>query len=46
MPKKPIFTSPQEVETAFYEALERGDLEAMMTVWAEDEDIIDRKSVV
>ncbi|MDP1654174.1 MAG: nuclear transport factor 2 family protein [Rhodocyclaceae bacterium] len=40
MPKKPIFTSPQEVETAFYEALERGDLEAMMNVWSEDEEII------
>lgn len=40
MPKKPIFTSPQEVETAFYEALERGDLEAMMSVWSEDEEIV------
>jgi ketosteroid isomerase-like protein len=40
MPKKPIFTSPQEVEAAFYEALERGDLDAMMSVWAEDEEIV------
>ena len=40
MPKKPLFTTPQEVETAFYEALERGDLDAMMSVWAEDEEII------
>jgi ketosteroid isomerase-like protein len=40
MPKKPIFTSPQEAETAFYEALERGDLEAMMSVWSEDEEIV------
>jgi len=40
MPKKPIFTSPQEVETAFYEALERGDLDAMMTVWSEDDEIV------
>jgi ketosteroid isomerase-like protein len=40
MPKKPIFTSPQEVEAAFYEALERGDLDAMMTVWSEDEEIV------
>jgi ketosteroid isomerase-like protein len=40
MPKKPIFTSPQEAETAFYEALARGDLEAMMTVWSEDEEIV------
>lgn len=40
MPKKPIFTSPQEVEFTFYEALERGDFEAMMTVWSEDEEIV------
>lgn len=40
MPKKPIYTTPQEAETAFYEALERGDLDAMMTVWSEDEDIV------
>lgn len=40
MPKKPIFTSPQEVETAFYEALETGDLDAMMAIWAEDEEIV------
>ncbi len=40
MPKKPIFTSPQEAEFAFYDALEKGDLEAMMAVWSEDEEII------
>jgi len=40
MPKKPIFTSPQEAEAAFYEALERGDLDAMMGVWSEDEEIV------
>jgi ketosteroid isomerase-like protein len=34
-----IFPTAQDAETAFYEALERGDLEAMMAVWAEDEDI-------
>lgn len=38
MPKA-IFTTPQDVETAFYEALERADLDAMMAVWAEDEEI-------
>lgn len=37
---KTIFTSSQDVETAFYEALERADLEAMMSVWAEDEEIV------
>lgn len=40
MPKKPIFTSPQEAEAAFYQALERGDLDAMMAVWSEDEEIV------
>lgn len=40
MPKKPIYTSPQEAEAAFYEALARGDLEAMMTVWSEDEEVV------
>jgi len=37
---RPIFTSPQDVETAFYEALERADLDAMMAVWAEDEEVV------
>lgn len=39
MPKT-IYTSAQDVEAAFYEALERADLDALMAVWAEDEDIV------
>lgn len=35
-----IFASPQDVETAFYEALERCDIDAMMAVWAEDEEVV------
>ena len=35
-----IFPAAQDAENAFYEALERCDLEAMMAVWAEDEDIL------
>jgi len=35
-----IFTSPQDCEAAFYEALEKADLEAMMAVWADDEEIV------
>jgi uncharacterized protein (TIGR02246 family) len=35
-----IYPTPQDAEAAFYEALERGDLEAMMSVWAEDEEDI------
>src|SRR5207248_1759347 len=30
----------QDAENAFYEALERCDLDGMMAVWAEDEDIV------
>lgn len=38
--KKPFFSTPQDTEAAFYEALERADLETMMAVWAEDEEIV------
>lgn len=40
MPLPAIFTSAQEAEAAFYEALERTDIDTMMRVWAEDEDVI------
>jgi uncharacterized protein (TIGR02246 family) len=33
------FTSSQEAEQAFYDAFQRADLDAMMAVWAEDEDV-------
>ena len=35
-----IFPTPQDCEAAFYEALERSDLEGMMAVWSEDEDVL------
>jgi len=35
-----IFPTAQDCENAFYEALERSDLDAMMAVWSEDEDIV------
>jgi uncharacterized protein (TIGR02246 family) len=35
-----IFPTAQDAENAFYEALERSDLEAMMQVWAEDDEIV------
>jgi len=35
-----IFPAAQDAENAFYEALERADLEAMMAVWSEDEEIV------
>lgn len=36
---RPLFASPQEAEAAFYEAFTKADLEAMMAVWADDDDI-------
>ena len=35
-----MFPTSQDCESAFYEALERADLELMMAVWAEDEEIV------
>ena len=32
--------SPDEVEAQFYEALQRADLEALVAVWADDEEIV------
>ena len=35
-----IFTTAEDAEEAFYEAIGRGDLEALMNVWADDEEIV------
>jgi ketosteroid isomerase-like protein len=35
-----IFPTAQDAENAFYEALERCDLDGMMAVWAEDEEVL------
>lgn len=35
-----IFPTAQDAESAFYDAIERGDLEAMMAVWADEEEIV------
>lgn len=37
---KQIFTTAAEAETAFYNALARSDLDAMMAVWSEDEEVV------
>ena len=37
--KKTHFPTPQDAEAAFYAALERADLEAMMEVWSDDEEV-------
>jgi len=36
---KPLFPTAQDAESAFYEAFAKGDLEAMMAIWADDDDI-------
>jgi uncharacterized protein (TIGR02246 family) len=35
-----LFPTPDDAESAFYEAFERGDLAAMMVVWAEGDDVV------
>ncbi|HRE14993.1 MAG TPA: nuclear transport factor 2 family protein [Usitatibacteraceae bacterium] len=35
-----LFPTPDDAETAFYDAFERGDLAAMMVVWAEGEEVV------
>ncbi len=37
--KQALFASPQDAESAFYEALTKSDLDSMMAVWADDDDI-------
>ncbi|MFT4242543.1 MAG: nuclear transport factor 2 family protein [Acidovorax sp.] len=32
--------SPDETEAAFYEALQRGDIDLLMSCWAEDDEIV------
>ncbi len=32
--------TPDELEARFYEALQRGDLEALMAVWADDDEVM------
>ena len=36
----PIYTSPQDVTQAFYQAFDARDIDAMMATWADDEDIV------
>ena len=39
-PAAALFASPDDVEAAFYEALQRGDLDALMALWADDDEIV------
>lgn len=38
--KGPVYATPQDAEAAFYDAIEKADLDAMMAVWADDDDIV------
>lgn len=38
--KKQLNGSADEVESAFYDAISRADLDALMALWAEDEEIV------
>lgn len=38
--QKTIYATAQDAEAAFYEAIEHADLETMMSIWAEDEEIV------
>jgi len=38
--QRPLFTSPQDAEAAFYDAFEKADLDAMMAVWADEDDVV------
>ncbi|MEO8299026.1 MAG: nuclear transport factor 2 family protein [Burkholderiales bacterium] len=35
-----LMATPDDIEAQFYEALQQGDLEKLMLVWADDEDIV------
>ena len=37
---KKLFATPDEAESAFYDAFERANLSAMMAVWAETDDVV------
>src|SRR4051812_28372698 len=39
-PRSKLFPTADDAETAFYDAFERGDVAAMMAVWAETDDVV------
>jgi ketosteroid isomerase-like protein len=38
--RQTYYSAPQEIAQAFYDAFQRADLDAMMSLWAEDEEIV------
>jgi uncharacterized protein (TIGR02246 family) len=39
-PAAVLLSTPDDVEAQFYEALQQGDIERLMAVWADDEEIV------
>ena len=39
-PNSPIYATPEDVETAFYEAIQTNQLDALMSVWSDDEEVV------
>lgn len=39
-PASTLGATPDELEARFYEALQRGDIDALMSVWADDDEIV------
>ena len=35
-----LMASPDDIEAQFYEALQRGDIERLMAVWADDDEVV------
>ena len=38
-PPAALFASPEDTEAQFYEALQQGDIERLMAVWADDDEV-------
>jgi ketosteroid isomerase-like protein len=39
-PDATVGTSPDQIEAQFYEALQRGNIELLMAVWADDDEVV------
>ena len=35
-----LMSTPQDIETQFYESLQRGDIDGLMAVWSDDDEIV------
>ena len=39
-PTNPQYTTPEDAESAFYEAVERSNLDQLMSVWSDDDEVV------